>query len=334
MRYQSSVTSLSWIPSEAIQGGTRLPFDVGMAHYDQAPPDEIGDLEELRRNDRFRFANRLLATMQVNARGEIVGASYRGAGMIGSTTVKVGPVSKVFEAVALPDIQMKPVYGDGWVRFTQTAGGRTGMPAPRRVRRAPFIQWQAPLAWTTLSLTMYTNGESKGVLVGASRFPRHWVYDEQGKLSAKSGLIDFNDWYRKSFGKQTPWGHQDSDAFVTTVESALERNLSHKLMAGAAKPKIRKVKPGTVLVQQGEQSSDVFLILDGVLRVDVDGVRLAEYGPGAMLGERAHLEGGSRTSSLVAVTECRVASVPAESFDRASLEELSSGHHREDSNAG
>ena len=54
MRYQSSVTSLSWIPSEAIQGGTRLPFGVGMAHYDQAPPDEIDELDELRRNDRFR----------------------------------------------------------------------------------------------------------------------------------------------------------------------------------------------------------------------------------------------------------------------------------------
>ena len=179
MRYQSSVTSLSWIPSEAIQGGTRLPFDVGMAHYDPAPPDEIDDLDELRRDDRFRFANRLSASIQVNASGEIIAASYTGAGMIGSTTVKLGPVSKVFEAVALPDIKMKPVYGDGWVRFTQTAGGRTGMPAPRRVRRAPFVQWQAPLAWTTLSLTMYTNGESKGALVGASRFPRHWVYDDE-----------------------------------------------------------------------------------------------------------------------------------------------------------
>jgi CRP-like cAMP-binding protein len=59
-----------------------------------------------------------------------------------------------------------------------------------------------------------------------------------------------------------------------------------------------------------------------------------EYGPGAMLGERAHLEGGTRTSSLIAVTDCRVASVPAESFDRESLQELSTGHRREDSNAG
>ncbi len=78
----------------------------------------------------------------------------------------------------------------------------------------------------------------------------------------------------------------------------------------------------------------MYLVLDGVLRVEVDGVRLAEYGPGALLGERAHLEGGTRTSSLVAVTECRVASVPAESLDRDSLEELSTGHRREDERPG
>ena len=77
----------------------------------------------------------------------------------------------------------------------------------------------------------------------------------------------------------------------------------------------------------------MYLILDGVLRVEVNGERLAEYGPGAMLGERAHLEGGARTSSLVAVTACRVASVPAEALDRSDLEELSTGHRREDTGA-
>jgi len=251
--------------------------------------------------------------------------------MIGSTTVRVGPLSYVFEAVALPDIQHEPEYGEGWVRFRQTAGGRTGMPAPRRVRRPPFVQWQAPLAWTTLSLTIFANGDSVGELIGASRFPRHWVYDTDGELVAKSGLIDFNDWYRKSFGKQTPWGSADSEAFVTVVESALERSLSKKLMSGAEKPRISKVRPGTVLVAQGDVGSEVFLVLDGVIRVEVDGERMAEYGPGALLGERAFLEGGARTSSLVAVTTCHLASVPAEALDRSSLEKLSTGHRREDS---
>ena len=233
MRYQSSVTSLSWIPSEAIQGGTRLPFDVGMAHYDQAPPDQIDDLDALRTADRFRFANRLAASIQVNASGEIIGASYTGAGMIGSTTVKLGPVSKVFEAVALPDIQMKPVYGDGWVRFTQTAGGRTGhaRAAPRATRaRSSSGRRRSRGRRCRSRCTPTATPRGRSWAPVASHVTGSTTTD--GQLSAKSGLIDFNDWYRKSFGKQTPWGHQDSDAFVTTVETALERNLSHKLMAG------------------------------------------------------------------------------------------------------
>jgi len=73
------------------------------------------------------------------------------------------------------------------------------------------------------------------------------------------------------------------------------------------------------------------LVLDGVLRVERDGERMAEYGPGALLGERAHLEKAGRTSSLIAVTRCTVASVEAEALDRAGLEELAEGHRREDS---
>jgi Cyclic nucleotide-binding domain len=334
MKYESSVTSLSWIPSEAIQGTTRLPFDMGMAHYDPPPPDELGDLGQLRKDDRFRFANRLSAWIDVRASGEISGAGYSGGGQIGSTTVHLGGISHVFQAVALPDIQHAPEYGADRVRFVQTSGGRTGMPAPRTVRRAPFVQWQAPLAWTTLALTLFSNGEVTYELTGASRFPRHWVYDADGALINKSGLIDFDDWYRKSFGKHTPWGDNDSDAFVTVVETALERSLSRQLMSGAAKPKIMKIDAGTTLVRQGEQGSYVYLILDGVARIEVDGKRLAEYGPGALLGERALLDGGQRTSSIVAVTACRVASVPGEALDRESLEKLSTGHRREDTSAG
>ena len=139
-------------------------------------------------------------------------------------------------------------------------------------------------------------------MTGASRFPRHWVYDAEGRLSHKSGLTDFQDWYRKSFGRHTPWGDQDSEALVTAVETALERSLSVQLMHGAAKPKNRQGAAGSGLVRQGEPGSDVYLVLDGVVRVEHDGERLAEYGPGALLGERAHLEGGMRTSTLVAVT--------------------------------
>ena len=216
------------------------------------------------------------------------------------------------------------------MRFVQTAGGRTGVPAPRRVRRRPFVQWQAPLVWTTLSLTLHADGRAESAMTGASPFPRHWVYDADGRLSHKSGLTDFPDWYRKSFGRHTPWGDEDSAALVTAVETALEQALSVQLMHGAAKPRIRQLKPGDVLVRQGELGQDIYLVLDGVIRVERDGNRLAEYGPGAMLGERAALEGGTRTSTLVAVTGCRVAAVAAVQLDLSDLAELSAGHRREE----
>jgi Cyclic nucleotide-binding domain len=328
VRHHSSITSLSWIPSEAVEGSQRLAFDAGMAHYDEPPPEVIKDLDALRVADRFRFANVLRAWVEVDDSGRITDFGNEGGGLMGSTTVKLGPMARTFEAVGLPDIVQKPVRGDGWVRFAQTVGGRTGVPAPRRVRRRPFVQWQAPLVWTTLSLTVHADGAAEGSLTGASRFPRHWVYADDGRLSHKSGLADFKDWYRKSFGRHTPWGDTDSPALVTAVETALERSLSGQIMQGGAKPSIRRVKAGSTLVKQGETGSEIFLLLDGVLRVEENGKRLAEYGPGALLGERAHLEGGERTSTLVAVTPCRVASVEASALDRGALQEISKGHRR------
>jgi hypothetical protein len=329
-RYEGTVTSLSWIPSEAIEGAQRYAFDSGITHYDPPPPSEGLDLEALREADRFRFANVLRAWIEVDATGHVTDCGYAGGGLIGSTTVSVAGLRHKFEAVQLPELQRQPELGDGWVRFVQTTGGRTGMPAPRRVRRRPFIQWQAPLVWTTLSLTLHIDGRVERALIGASRFPRHWVYDESGTLSHKSGLTDFKDWYRQSFGRHTPWGDQDSEALVTAVETALERSLSARVMGGSGKVKVRRFPAGAILTNQGDPGTEVFLVLDGVIRVEHDGERLAEYGPGALLGERAHLEGGSRTSTLAAVTACRVASVEADRLERSDLLELSEGHRRED----
>jgi CRP-like cAMP-binding protein len=121
---------------------------------------------------------------------------------------------------------------------------------------------------------------------------------------------------------------------VTAVDTALERELSVQLMHGGQKPKITRLAVGDTLVRQGDPGSEVFLVLDGVIRVDKDGQQLAEYGPGALLGERSHLEGGIRTSTPIAATACRVASVPASQFDTGALTELATGHRREEAAQG
>jgi Cyclic nucleotide-binding domain len=334
MRYESSVTSLSWIPSEAVTGAGRTAFDSGFTHYDDPPPAEFADIEELRAGDRFRFANVLRAWIEVDDSGRITGGGYGGGGLMGVTKLKLVGLRHTFQAVPLPDIQREPegggAQGESWMRFVQTTGGRTAVPMPRPVRRRPFIQWQAPLVWTTLSLTLHADGRAEYSVAGASKFPRHWVYDAGGRLAHKSGLTDYANWARVSFGRHTPWGDEDSPALVTAVETALEQALSVQLMHGAARPKITQLQPGDELVRQGDFGQDIYLVLDGVIRVERDGTRLAEYGPGAMLGERAALEGGTRTSTLVAVTRCRVASVPAVQLDLSDLAELATGHRREE----
>ena len=329
MRIESSVTSLSWIPSEAIGGMTKMPFETGVAHYDPPPPDVIEDIDALQRDGRFRFASRLTAWIDVED-GRIVGHGQGGGGLICSTLLQVGKKQVAFEAIALPDLRPEPEVAAHEVTFFQTAGGRTGVPAPRRVRRAPYVQFSAPLAWTTLALTLRADGSSSFALTGASSFPRHWVYDGDDTLALKSGMIDFSNWYRRAFGKHSPWGDQDSQALTTEGETALERQLSLTLMQGGAKPKIKTVKPGTVITEQGAAEDDIFLVLDGVVRIEVDGERLAEYGPGSMHGERAVLEGGRRTGTIRAVTACKLAVAGADDIDRDALAELSTGHRREE----
>ena len=330
MRVESAVTSITWIPSEAISGMPKLPFEMGVAHYDEPPPDRIDDLDPLHENDLFREANELKAWIEVED-DKVVDQGYSGKGRIGVTRIKLGPREVAFAAVQYPLLQAEPEVGDGWVKFVQSAGGHMGLPAPRRVSGKPFFRVKSASAWTTLQLIVYADGSSNHSLLGASPFPRHWIYDKDGVLVEKSGTIDFAKWYRESHGPNTPWGEEDSPTLVTAVESELERDLSASIMRGDKVADRRKLAEGEVLCEQGDDGNELYLLLDGVISVEVDGEPVAEVGPGAVLGERALLEGGKRTATLRAATPARVAVVPADAIDEAALPELAAARKREQS---
>lgn len=332
MRRESTAISVSWIPSESVSGPMRRGFE-GVGHYDAPPPDVI-DVEELHRlmaSDRLRFANLLVAWIDVED-GRIVGtgrAETSGLEM-GSTTVRLARLGATFRGFSLPVLASEPEGDAASVTIVQTVGGRTGVPLPRPVPHPPFVQWQAPIVWTTMALTLHANGHTDVAMTGASAFPRHWVYGPDGSLVAKSGLTDQSAWIAHSFGARTPWGEQDSPAVVTAAETALERQMSYEMMRGARRPEIRRVPAGTMVTQQGEPGDELFVLLDGVLAVEVNGQRLAEVGPGAVLGERALLEGGLRTSTLRALTPARLAVGSVDTIDFESLRALSELHRREE----
>ena len=158
MRIASSVTAISWIPSDAIEGMPKLPFELGDVRDDEPPPDRLeeGDLERLRAEDRFREANHLAAFIQVED-GDIVGHEYEGTGLVGLTTFSLGITDVTIPGVAFEVLRQEPDIDEDSVRFVQTAGGRPG--SRRRGGYGKTLRpYYSATAWTTLALTIRADG--------------------------------------------------------------------------------------------------------------------------------------------------------------------------------
>ena len=315
MRLEASATAITWLPFAALDRIPVVPLELAVAHYDEPPPELVPDLDELRRQDAFREANELRAWIEVVG-GEIVDYGQNGRSLLGAgPELETQQVS--FAAVEFPVIQPEPEVGDGWVRFTQTVGGRIGLPAPRRVVGRPYFHVGAVSAWTTLELFLRADGTSESRLVAASPFPRHSLYAADGRLVDVLGGIELE------LGEGTPWGDEQTPAFAAAVESELERRLAASILRDGVKLVRRRVLRGETLVEQGEPGRDLFVLLDGVFDVEIDGDVVAQVGSGAILGEQAVLGDGRRTATLRAVRSSRVGVIGREQIGRADLVEIS-----------
>jgi CRP-like cAMP-binding protein len=107
---------------------------------------------------------------------------------------------------------------------------------------------------------------------------------------------------------------------MVDVESALERALSVGVID--RRPPMRRLRPGQLLTEQGRRDDTLYLLFDGMLRVEIDGDPVAVVGPGAILGEQALLNDGTRSATLRALTPCRVAVVDRRDVDLEALRRI------------
>ena len=204
MRIESSVTAISWIPSEAVSGMPKLPFQIGIGHYDDPPPERLakGDLEQLRDADGFREANELEpGSRSTTARSSATGSRAQGSWAPPPSTL----ASKTSRFPASPSTSSARSRK---CETTPSASSRRSAGAPASPAAAgqgqPVLRIQSATAWTTLALTIHADGSSHHELVGASGFPRHWIYDRDGNLTEKSGTVDFKTWYREAHATTRP----------------------------------------------------------------------------------------------------------------------------------
>jgi hypothetical protein len=317
MRIEANVACLSWIPPTAVGGAFGLPFGLGIAHYDQPPPDVAPDIDTLLAADAIRFANRLRAWIDVDD-GRILKYGMSGGGRLGSTTVRLGSHALTFAGVALPDLTLPPEVEPDRVRFTQTAGGHSGIAVPRRVSHPPFWRLTAPVAWSTITLTLYADGLSDARLTDASPFPRHFLYDSAGRLTHKSALLRYHDWIRESGRHAVPWDVMAGPLAVAPVNTERERSLANSILVSRGYRQHR-LPAGAPLSEAPITDKEVHLLLDGLLLIEIDHQPVAEAGPGAIFDPVLRTQQSREHVTVRAQTPCRLAVVHRGELDDQAL---------------
>jgi CRP-like cAMP-binding protein len=100
---------------------------------------------------------------------------------------------------------------------------------------------------------------------------------------------------------------------------------SMPLFAGCSKKELREltriVRPveypaGHVLIRQGEHGSECYLIVEGEVDIERDGVKLNTLGPGDMVGEIALISSIVRTATVTTTTAVQLLVIAAINFKR------------------
>ena len=112
----------------------------------------------------------------------------------------------------------------------------------------------------------------------------------------------------------------------TAAESALERQLSRELMAGREAEAADSSTRARRSSSRATTGDELYLLLDGVLVVEVDGEEVVEVGPGAIVGERARSRKAAREPRRCARAQPHVSRcfLPTR-FDREALADPRSG---------
>jgi hypothetical protein len=294
-----------------------LPFGLGVAHYDQPPPDELPDVAALLSTDAIRLANQLRAWVEVEG-GRIVAHGASGGGRIGSTTVRLASRGLTFAGVALPDLTPGPDVRPDRARFTQTAGGHTGAPVPRAVPHPPFWRLTAPIAWSTIALTLGADGSATAEIAAASRFPRHYLYDGAGHLTHKTAVIRYKDWIRRCGVDDSPWGGGGTPVPVAAVRGPAERSLADAILV-ARQYRQHRLPEGALLSERPIAATEVHLLLDGLLLIEIDRHAGLEVGPGAIFDPARRTPFSREHVTVRARTPCRLAVLPRDRLDDPAL---------------
>jgi CRP/FNR family cyclic AMP-dependent transcriptional regulator len=75
------------------------------------------------------------------------------------------------------------------------------------------------------------------------------------------------------------------------------------------------VAAGRVLTEQGKPGREFFLVISGTARCEINGKRVATFGPGDFFGEMALIDRGPRTATVTAETPMELLVLDSREFN-------------------
>ncbi len=156
-----------------------------------------------------------------------------------------------------------------------------------------------------------------------SRMAKKTAGDENGAEEREPGPSDQIEIAEKN-GPRTPLALLNNLALTDMLSSETKQALSPRMTS-------RHFKPEAVIVRQGESGDSLFVIAEGVVRVqsqltpEAEPVEIVRMGAGSFFGEMALLTGEPRTATIIAVTPTHLFEISK--ADLAPLLESGSGFY-------
>lgn len=105
---------------------------------------------------------------------------------------------------------------------------------------------------------------------------------------------------------------------ITDLADALKRTY---LMSGCNDEQVKKIETianlhtfegGDTIIRQFSKDSDLLIVIDGQVRINTfSGEKIAEAGPGSVIGEMSLIDDKPRSATVVSMGRSRVAVIPS-----------------------
>ena len=105
---------------------------------------------------------------------------------------------------------------------------------------------------------------------------------------------------------------------VVSVRGAAERSLANVILV-SAKYHQHDLPEGALLSERPIAGTEIHVLLDGLLVIEVDGQPVLEAGPGAIFDPSARTDYSRQHVAVRATTACRLAVLPRQQLDSPAL---------------